>query len=129
MKLDAFPLLLLSAAFIVGGCALGAYFLSSIEGNFAQRQWGRYAARLERHASFLQLPYRGLQIALAQLIVCTVLVGLTSVTRSPALAVISLLAAAGPPFILWKRHVARVAQLERQLDTWLLMLANALKAT
>jgi tight adherence protein B len=129
VKFDAFPLLLSSAAFLVGGCAVVAYLLLSIEGNLAQQQWGRYAARLERHASFLLLPYRGSQIALTQLIACAALVGLSSVTRSPALALTALLAAAGPPFALWKRHVARVAQLERQLDTWLLMLANALKAT
>lgn len=129
MKLDAFSLLLLSTAFSVGGCALISYFVLSIEGNFAQRQWERYAARLEHHASFLLLPCRGSQIALVQLIACAALVALSSVTRSPALALISLVAAAGPPLILWKRHVARVAQLERQLDTWLLMLANALKAT
>ena len=34
-----------------------------------------------------------------------------------------------PPFVLWKRHLARVSALERQLDAWLLMLANAIKST
>ena len=129
MKLEAFPLLLLSGAFLVAGCTVTSYLLLSIEGNFAQHQWRRYAARLECHSSFLLLPYRGSQIALAQLIVCAAFAGLFAVSRSPVLVIIALIAAAAPPFVLWKRHLARVAQLERQLDTWLLMLANALKAT
>lgn len=129
MKLEAFPLLLFSAACLVGGCAVISYLLLSIEGNLAQQQWRRYAARLERHSVFLLLPYRGSQIAFAQLVVCAAFLGLFAVSRSPVVALVALIAAAAPPFVLWKRHVARVAQLERQLDTWLLMLANALKAT
>lgn len=129
MRLDALPLLLFSALFLVGGCAVITYLLLSVEGNFAQRRWGRYAARLERHSSFLLLRCRGSQIASAQLVVCSAFAGLSAGTRSSAFALLALLAAAAPPFALWKRHGARVEQLERQLDTWLLMLANALKAT
>jgi len=129
VKHETLPLLLLSTLFLVGGCAALAYLLLSVEGNLAQHQWRRYAARLESHSSFLLLPYRGSQIALAQLMVCTAFTGLYAVTRSPVVALLALIAVAAPPFVLWKRHVARVAQLERQLDTWLLMLANALKAT
>jgi len=129
VKLEAFPLLLFSAVFIVSGCAAISYLTLSIEGNLAQEQWRRYAARLDRHSVFLLLPHRGSEIALAQLIVCAALVGLFAVSRSPVVALVTVIAGAAPSFILWKRHVARVAQLERQLDTWLLMLANALKAT
>jgi len=129
VKLEAIAFLLFSAAFLVGGCAGISYFLLSVEGNLAQRQWRRYTARLQRHSSFLLLSYRGSQIAFAQLIVCTAFAALAAVTRSPVVALVALIAAAVPPFLLRKRHFARVAQLERQLDTWLLMLANALKAT
>jgi tight adherence protein B len=129
VKLEVIALLLFSSAFLVGGCAGISYLLLSTEGNLAQRQWRRYAARLHRHSSFLLLSYRGSQIAFAQLIVCTAFATLAAVTRSPAVALVALVAAVVPPFLLWKRHCARVAQLERQLDTWLLMLANALKAT
>ncbi|MGB3052206.1 MAG: type II secretion system F family protein [Polyangiales bacterium] len=129
MKHEALPLLLLSAAFLVGGCAAFAYLVLSVDENLAQHQWRRYAARLERHSSFLLLPHRGSQIAIAQLFVCLGFTGLFAVTRNPVVALFVLAAIAAPPFVLWKRHVARVAQLERQLDTWLLMLANALKAT
>lgn len=129
MRLDAPPLLVSSAVFLVCGCAAIAYFSCSIEGNFAQGRWGRYAARLERHSNFLLLGYTGSQIALAQLVTCSALAGMTAVTRSSVFGFLTFLAAAAPPFLLWKRHRARVEQLERQLDTWLLMLANALKTT
>ena len=129
MRIDALPLLISSAVFLVCGCAAITYLLFSIEGNIAQRGWGRYAARLERHSSFLLLGYRGSQIALVQLITCSAFAGMTAVTRSSVFALLTFLAAAAPPFVLRKRHRARVEQLERQLDTWLLMLANALKAT
>jgi len=129
VRLDALPLLISSTVFLVAGCAATTYLFFSIEGNFVHRRWGRYAARLEWHSSFLLLGYRGSQIALAQLIACSALACLTAVTRSSVFAFLTLLALAAPPFTLWKRHRARIEQLERQLDTWLLMLANALKAT
>ena len=129
MKHESLILLLSSTAFLVGGCAAISYLLLSTEGNLVQRQWRRYTARLERHSSFLLLPCRGSQIAFAQLVVCSAFAGLSTVTRSPVFALVALIAGAAPPFSLWRRRVARIAQLERQLDTWLLMLANALKAT
>ena len=129
MGFEALTLLLLSGVLLVAGCAITVYLLLSQQENLAQRQWRRYATRLERHSSFLLMSYRGSQIALAQLIVCTAFAGLFVLSRNPAVAMLAVVTAAGPPFLVWKRHVARVAQLERQLDTWLLMLANALKAT
>ena len=129
MTFDSLPLLLLSAVLAVGGCAAFAYFVVSDEGGPVARLFQDYAARLDRHSSFLLMPYRGARLARAQLLVCVAALGLLAVTRSPVFALLGLAAAAAPPFLLWKRHAARVAQLERQLDTWLLMLANALKAT
>lgn len=129
MKLDELPLLLLSVTFVVGGCSALVYFVSSAADNPFDKQLRQYAARLERHSSFLLLPYRGSQIARIQLIVCFGVAALFTVNRSPVLALLGMIVASAPPFLLWKRHVARVTQLERQLDTWLLMLANALKAT
>jgi tight adherence protein B len=126
---DSFPLLLLSGAFAVGGSAAFAYFVLSMEGGPVERLFRNYAARLDRHSSFLMMPYRGAPLARAQVLACVASLALLAVTRNPVFALLGLVAVSGPPFFLWKRHVARVAQLERQLDTWLLMLANALKAT
>ena len=129
MRFEALPLLLLSGALLLVGCATSGYLLVSVEENLLRRQWQRYTARLERHSSFLLMPYRGSQIAHAQLIVFMAFAGLLALSRQPVVALLAAATVGGPPFILWKRHVARVAQLERQLDSWLLMLANALKAT
>jgi len=127
--LEAFPLLLLSGLLSVGGCAAVTYLVLSMEGGPLERLFQSYAARLDRHSSFLLMPYRGARFARAQVLVCVAALALLAVTRSPVFALLGLVAVTAPPFLLWKRHVARVAQLERQLDTWLLMLANALRAT
>ncbi len=129
MTLPSFPLLLVSGVFAVGGCAAVAYFVLSTEGGPIERLFENYAARLDRHSSFLLMRCAGARLARAQFLVCLAVLGLLAVTRSPVFALLGLAAAVAPPFLLWKRHIARVAQLERQLDTWLLMLANALKAT
>lgn len=129
MTVDSFSLLFLAGALLVGGCAAIMYFGLSVEGNPVERMLKNYAARLERHSGFLLLSFRGAQIARAQVIVCLAAVALFAVTQSPGVVLLGSVAAVAPPFLLWKRHAARVAQLERQLDTWLLMLAGALKAT
>jgi len=127
--LGSFQLLLLSGALAVGGCAAVAYFVLSMECGPVERLFESYAARLDRHSSFLLMPYRGARLARDQVLVCLGALALFAVTRSPVFALLGLVAVAAPPFLLRERHAARVAQLERQLDTWLLMLANALKAT
>jgi len=100
-----------------------------MEDGAVQRLFRDYAARLERRTSFLLIAYTGPQIARAQLFALVICLTFFAVTRTPVFALCALITAVGPPFLLWKRHLARVVQLERQLDTWLLMLANALKAT
>lgn len=129
MTFQSLPLLLPSGALVLGGCSAFAYFVISIDGGPLERLFQSYASRLDRHTSFLVMPYRGARLARAQAFVCAAVLALLVLTRSPGFALLMLVAAAAPPFLLWKRHVARVAKLERQLDTWLLMLANALKAT
>jgi tight adherence protein B len=129
VSLGLFPLLLLSGALAVGGCAALAYFALSMEGGPVERLFRNYSARLDHHSSFLLLPCRGARLARVQVLVCIASLALLAVTRSPVFALLGLVAASAPPYLLWKRHTARVAHLERQLDTWLLMLANALKAT
>ena len=129
MSFELVPLLLLSAASLVGGCSAFVYFALAMESGPVQRLFRKYAAHLDRHSSFLLMPYRGDRLARAQVLVCVGFLALFAVTRSPAFVLLGLVAALIPPLVLWKRHIARVVRLERQLDTWLLMLANALKAT
>jgi tight adherence protein B len=129
VSLASFSLLLVSGALAIGGCAALSYFGLRGEGGPVDRWFRSYSARLDRYSSFLLMRHRGAQLARAQALACVASLALLALTRSPAFALLAFVAAAAPPFFLWKRHAARVAQLERQLDTWLLMLANALKAT
>jgi len=129
VRFASFPLLLAGGAFLVGACAVLTYFVLSADDNPVDRLLANYGARLERHSSFLLMSYRGAQIARAQVVACAAFGALFAITRISAFALLGFFVAGVPPFLLWKRHVARVAQLERQLETWLLMLANALKAT
>ena len=129
MRLEWFPLLIFASFLAAGGCGVLAYLTFSRESSPLDALLRGYVARLERHTSFLMTSFRGRDVARAQLIACLAAFGLLAVTRHPTFALIGSILAVAPPFLLWKRHVARVAQLERQLDAWLLMLANALKAT
>ena len=94
MKVDG-PLLLVlsSAVLLVGGCATLVYLVLSGEGNPVRRQYRRYVERLERHTTFLLLPYRGAQIARVQLIACICLLGLFAVTRNPLPPLLAFVAA------------------------------------
>ena len=88
-----------------------------------------YEARLDKRARFLLTRYRGSQIARIQVIACCVLLATALVSRAPIFWVFAALVAVVPPVLLAKQHQARVMKLKAQLDTWLLLLANALKAT
>lgn len=122
-------LLFSSGALLLVGCAALAYFVVADETSQLQRLYRGYVARLDRHLGFLSMPLRGRQLARAQLVAGIVALALFLFTSSAAFVLLGLIVALTPPVVLSKRHVARVARLERQLDTWLLMLANALKST
>ena len=123
------PLVVLSVALIVGGLSATTYFTLSGGGGVFGRWLRTYEARLELHTAFLLAEFHGRDVARAQVLAVCMCLTLLLATQRSAFAALACLLALVPPFVLWKRHQARVAKLERQLDTWLLMLANALKAT
>jgi tight adherence protein B len=122
-------LLSTACAFLVGGSSAAAYVAVRSGGGRLGRALLRYERRIDRHASFLLLSFSGRHIARVQVFVFCVCSSLGLVTGSFAFGALALLAAFGAPFVLWKRRVARVSRLEHQLDAWLSMLANALKAS
>lgn len=122
-------LVVASVVLLVGGLSATTYVSLRMGGGPFGRALVRYEARLERHTSFLLVTYRGRDVARIQLLlVCACLVFLLA-TRRFEFAAVGCFIALFPPFVLWKRHLARITRLERQLDTWLLMLSNALKST
>lgn len=90
---------------------------------------GKYEAHLQRHTRFLLSDYDGSQIARLQVMLVATLIGLALVFQSLPMGLVAVIVAVAPPLVLQKQHDERVVLLERQLDTWLMMLANALKAT
>lgn len=122
-------LLVAAGASLLSGSGFLAYSVLSRKDNFVRRLFRRYAARLDRHASFLQMERDGTAIARIQACVCSALLVSALAVRSWIPATFVLLAGALPMAFMRKKHRERVTELEGQLDTWLLMLANALKAT
>ena len=123
------PLLLFAATCCLGGASALTFLLWSSREDAFVSLLGGYAARLDRHLGFLLFPIRGMQVARAQFLTCAGMLALTVAAGSWIPAAVAAAIALGPRLWLWRRHRRRVAQLERQLDAWLLMLANALKAT
>jgi tight adherence protein B len=113
---------------VVGGAAL-VYLMLAHRAGPVLRILGHHEARLDYHARFLMLSVRGSQIARLQLVACALGLASFAASRHPGFLFFVLAVAWAPQEVLKKRHVARVGKLEGQLDTWLLMLANALKAS
>jgi tight adherence protein B len=94
-----------------------------------RRAWGRYEALLEAQCRFLLIQRSGASIARMQLGACGLVPLLAFVLDDPILVLLVPPIALAPYFILKQRSAERVLRVEEQLDPWLLMLSNALKAS
>lgn len=90
---------------------------------------GRYPEWLERHTHFVRAPWSGAQLAPVQLIFVLATVFASATLRSGLLFLLAVAMATVPAWSLQRLHRRRVARLEEQLDSWLLMLSNALSAS
>jgi len=129
MSIVSTPLLLVGSLCSVVGSSAAVYLALAYPIRPLQRILADYEALLEHHTSFLMLEMRGAQILRLQLVASAVAFGFFMVLRHPAFIATLFVVALAPPWMLRRRHLARIAKLEGQLDAWLLMLANALKAT
>jgi tight adherence protein B len=84
---------------------------------------------LEREASFVSLRLGGSSLLRLQITACGGFLALAAAFGSWSFVVVAVATAVAPVLMLRRRHLARVARLEQQLDGWLLLLANALRAT
>jgi len=115
-------LLVLGVAVVVAECVMSPprAWVEAVRG---------YVADLQVHLAFVRSPYRGGQVALAQSVAIAVLVSVGVATGVWLLAmVIAAIVGVLPMALLRRARMERVTQIESQLDTWLLVLANALKA-
>lgn len=93
-----------------------------------RKRWKKYEDDLENHVRFLFLKTTGARIARTQLLVCVGLACLAGFLEDWMLLIPIPLVAFAPKIMLRGRHEERTLKLELQLDSWLLLLANSLKA-
>lgn len=120
------PAALGAACVVLGLATLGRVLLRPE--SWLRRQHARHVAGLDRQLRLCFLPGQGRRIAALQLVGALLAGGVALVLAQPwpcALAVLVLLL---PSRWLSRRRRRHVAQLEAQLDTFIVGLANALKA-
>jgi tight adherence protein B len=91
--------------------------------------WGKYEALLEAECRFLLLKRTGASIARLQLAGLLLPPLLAFLIGDPILFLMIPPIILGPYYILKRRSAERLVRVEQQLDPWLLMLSNALKAS
>ena len=116
---------------ILGSAGLAAlvFFLATNQVGVLTRRWLRYVALLEKERGFQLLEMSSKRIARYQLLAAGIMIALAVVTKNAILLLVIIGVIFGPYLYLRRRSDERRLQLEEQLDSWLLMLSNALKAT
>lgn len=116
------------ALFAVGASLFTFNAVADPESPFRQ-QWDRYVTHLSQFTRFLLMRTPAKQIAQGQLLVIAVFAVLLAATGQVLLLVGILVVAVVPVAMLERRKRERIERLEIQLDSWMLLLSNSLKAT
>lgn len=111
------------------GATVGIAVMVLDPSSTARRLWGKYEALLEAECRFLLLKRTGASIARLQLLGIAIPPILVFLVDDPILLLMIPPIILGPYYILKRRSVERLLRIEQQLDPWLLMLSNALKAS
>lgn len=115
---------------LMGLGGFGAIYMAlAMPSSPVKDKWDQYVRFLDKYVKFLLLKKSGTEIARTQALALAACALAFTATGHPAL----LIALMGIAFIPWawleSEQGKRIEQLEAQLDGWLLMLSNALKAT
>ncbi|MFW5875988.1 MAG: type II secretion system F family protein [Myxococcota bacterium] len=105
----------------------GALWVADPDG-LPARWWGRYEANLARDARLLMLGVGGRSIALAHVAGLGVWLAVAVLARATWMVFVVPVLLVGPVFWLSRRREKKVAEIELQLDAWLVVLGNALKS-
>lgn len=118
-------------AMLMFGGGLGAtiYIATATESSPLRQQWSKYVTLLDEEVRFLLLRQTGEQIARIQALVVGLLLGLFAFTGNELTLAFAGIGVIAPLLKLRADRDKKVEQLENMLDGWLLLLANALKAT
>jgi tight adherence protein B len=118
----------LSTALIAGGAGVVVWLVLVDPRGRARGAFAEYVRAIERDVRFLMLKRGAVAIARMQLAAAAALGALAAVLH-PRFAYLALAALVVPPLLLRHAVKKRREKLEQQLDGWMLMLANMLKAT
>ncbi|MGE0790760.1 MAG: type II secretion system F family protein [Sandaracinaceae bacterium] len=97
--------------------------------SFARRGWADYTRALEKMCRFLLNKRTGVEIARMQLAAIAVVPAIAFFLEDEAFLLMIPPIALAPYYVLQRRCVERVQKIEAQLDSWLLLCSNALKAS
>lgn len=118
------------AAFLVGAAiSIASYFLIGVEDSSLRRWWDRYVEGLDADARFLRLDRGGREIARVHAAVLLAIFVGAIVFRAGWLLFMLPVAAVVPAYRLRRARESRVFEIEGQIDSWLLILSNALRAS
>ncbi len=119
----------LGALLLVVGASLAGFIVLTDPESAPRKRWAEYEAALEAEVRFQLWRTTGRYIARVQLAVVLGLVVVAGLLGEPLLWLAVVAAAGLPWFYIQSEHQKRLAQVELLLDSWLLLLANALKAS
>lgn len=109
---------------------VAALFLMIMDPTSAvRRNWAQYVGALDREVRFMLMKTTGERIALTQVAIMAAIPLVAVLLGDLILIVLVPVVALVPLLWLRNKHAERVRLLEESLDSWLLMLANALKAS
>lgn len=111
------------------GAGLAIYMALALESSPLRDLWNRYVRYLDQYVRFLLLKQTAAEIARNQAIVIALLMLVLAATWNLLVLALVVVVAFVPSLTLERRKKERIEKLETQLDGWLLMLANSLKAT
>lgn len=116
-------------ALLVFGLTFGVVLIVASPQSGLRKAYRDYEASLDREVRFMLYRTTGARIARTQVFACLGLLLAGLLLEDALIALLAVPVALAPRFVLRSRHVQRVMMLEAQLDSWLLLLANSLKAT
>lgn len=119
----------LGAVLVSLGLAAAALLALSRPESPVRIAWARYESWLEKEARFLFKPYTGRLFARRQAMVVAGFLVVPFALDIMELYVVLPVLILAPSMKLRQEHDLRIVELESQLDSWLLLLSNALKAT
>lgn len=113
----------------VGGIVAAIAMVLVSPTSAVRKRWAEHVASLDREVRFQLLKTTGRKIALGQLAFCLAMPAVALLTGQGIYIILIVPGIFLPSIYLAQKHAERVRLLEESLDSWLLMLANALKAS